>query len=370
MQTSAFTKNLLSGGIASLYLYFVPNRLLWDDWVPFIAQDEAYAGTFPTSAQTFPELWDKGSASRSKPYSALFRRAYKLCYNEFFGNEQIDKLGNIRTYYSDITDDEDVIVCRTRNTEQFAGRLQDEGAIGSSTFDATTVPIDLNDFYRQMMNSRSKRKANMSGDKYVDAMRRMGVELDWRVQNAPEFLGKVDRNVMPVKTFATADSTGGSAIAEDVGHSVARYETTMNLDIRGKRFAEHGQIVGMFQLRPHLINNSMVQMPDSYMQDITDWYLGDNTADQDQWIKTDFTGGLTDPDDVFYAQRFSTMRNGTHVGGLGNTWAITYVPDFPEAMIYPDGDVMPIGDELETEQLGFQASWITGGQTPIRPNAL
>lgn len=360
MQTAAFTQNLLTSGLASLYLYYVPNRLLWDDWIDFVSQETTYGGTFPTTINSWPIMFDRTVGSKN--FSSLYRRAYKLCYNEFFGDQPLN--GGHRTFYPDVFDDTDDFVCQTKTTEQFAGRLEVEGAVAVPTFDATTVPIDLNDFYRQMMNARSRRKANMSGDKYVDAMRRMGVELDWRVQNAPEFLGKVDKSVHPIKTFDTTAAEGGG---NNVGDSFARYETTLEINVGGKRFAEHGQILGLMQIRPHMFNELMGMPPDGLVQEIEDFYLADNVRAQDTWQQTDFTSGASSE---MFAQKFSYLRNGTHMFGHAKSWLNEYAPAHIGPLSYPDGDVLPVGTELGTSQVAVAAEWRLGGQIPVPPNAL
>ena len=84
-QTAAFTKNLITGGLASVYFFFVPNRLLWDDWTAFIAQEDGFSGTFPVTATVWESMFDRAAGGGS--FSSLYRRAYKLCYNQFFGAE-------------------------------------------------------------------------------------------------------------------------------------------------------------------------------------------------------------------------------------------------------------------------------------------
>ena len=194
-QTAAFTQNILTGAIASVFVFYVPHRLVWDEWPDFISQADDYAGTFPTTSTNWAWCFDRNQQPQN--HSALFRRAYKLCYNQYFGQKGGAGAGT-KTWYADITADTVVDEHDILNSEQWSARLMLDSELKSPTYDATTVPIDLNEFYRQMMSARSARRANMSGDKYVDALRRMGVEPDWRIQLAPEFLGRVDKDVFPV----------------------------------------------------------------------------------------------------------------------------------------------------------------------------
>jgi len=358
-QTAAFTNNVLGGGIASLFLFYVPNRLLWDDWTDFISQNDDYAGTFPLTATTWSAMFDRTVAAAAFPsFNCLPRRAYKLCYNQFFGNEKFESGAN--TWYDDITADTVITQVQTRNTEQFTSRLMVEGALATPTYDATTVPIDLNDFHRQMINARSARKAQMTGDKYVDTLRRMGVEPDWRIQNAPEFLGRIDHDCLPVKTFDTS--------ATSTGDSVARFEGTLERTIGKKMFAEHGYIIGIFTMRPHVFNVGCGMPIDGTMRDLEDFWLADNARSQDQYDDAIITTAAGP--DVF-ATRFGVYRNGTHVYGAGNSWAATLgAPANVDDVVYPNSNFFSTGDELGGDDVAFLNQSVLMGSTPIPATSL
>ena len=294
-QTAAFSRNLLCSAHFETWYFYVPHRLVWDDWTGFITQDDDFAGTFPETTTTWAFAFDRSTAS----VSALYRRAYKLVYNQFFGNEDANSAAN--TWYSDITTDTDVTRQNLRTSDQFTGLLQTDEAIADTNFSGAAFPIELNQFHAEMVAARSKRRANMSGDKYVDAMRRMGVELNWMVQQAPEYLGKHSKTVYPVKTFNTG--------ATGLGDSVARYEGSCDFKITKKRFAEHGYIVGVSAIRPVLYNSQYSIPLDGLVNTISEFYLGDNTQLQDTYNEGFFAvAGVND----MYSSRFARLRHGTN----------------------------------------------------------
>lgn len=359
-QTAAFSKNVLSGGIASCFWFYVPNRLLWDDWTSFIAQDADGGLTFPVTSQNWNLVFDRDVTNRS----ALYRRAYKLVYNSFFGSEEFDD-GSPETWYDDITADSVTTECEVRNAEQFTGRMMMQGAVTDPAFVTSSgtppndVSIALDDFYRQMMNARSARKANMSGDKYVDALRRMGVEPDWRIQNAPEFLGRTDHPMRPVKTFNTS-GTG-------TGDSVARFEGTIESGFKRKMFAEHGYLVGVFTMRPFVYNDEMDAPMDAYATSIEDFYLADNLRSQDEYSE-----GLLSSASVssVYTQRFAYLRNGIHAWGRAAQWVMNYNASDAENAAYPEGFALPVSDELTTGDYAVECEAHLQGATPVPPNSL
>lgn len=356
LQTAAFSQNVITGGLASVFLFYVPNRLVWDDWTGFISQEEGFAGTFPVSTTFFDECFEHGTASKSM----LYRRAFKLCYNQFFGSDKFDDSG--WAYYDDITaDGTDNVLKRVRNMEQWSTKLMMDGALAEPTYAAS--PIVLNDFYREMMNARSRRKANMTGDKYVDALRRCGVDPDWRIQMAPEFLGRFDKEVMPVKTFDTTSA--------NIGDSVSRYETTIDVNCKRKMFAEHGYIVGIFVLRPHLFNQNMNFPPDALSVALDDFYLGDNERSQDEINQSQVSSGVAQ--DMFIS-RLAHLRDGYNFRGkgtgAGSPWCLLNTPAVGEEVVYPWGSGLPVGDELSGDGLAVNGNWTVKGVTPIPPNAL
>ena len=358
-QTAAFTSNILSGGLVSAFFFYVPHRLVWDDWVGFIAQDDDFAGTMPSTNTDWDLVFD--SAVSAGTHNCLYRRAFKLCYNEYFGNKDISGGSGGTFFYDDITADTVVSTVGLKNTEQWGGRLMTEEGIAAPTYDATTVPIDLNDFHRQMQAARSQRRAQMSGDKYVDALRRMGVEPDWRIQNAPEFLGRVDKDVMPIKTFDTSSAT--------LGESHARFEGTLEKRISRKMFAEHGYIVGIFTMRPHMFNSASNAPPDGYAHEIDDFFLADNLRSQDEYDQADFTTGVANADAI-RAKRFSYLRDGYHYPGNGSTWRMDFTTSHFENIIYQLAGNIPAGTELGGDEVALCASIHSKGGTPVPPNSI
>lgn len=96
-----------------IHNWFVPNRLLWDDWEEFIVGNEA-AATYPTitpSTAAEAELYDYMGAepvTSSAAYDALPIRAYNLIYNEFYRDQDLDAPRTI-----DLTDGADTTTTRT-----------------------------------------------------------------------------------------------------------------------------------------------------------------------------------------------------------------------------------------------------------------
>lgn len=235
------TGSVLRGMIAPMYLsvtaFYVPFRLCQTDWDQVLSGDAVPAGG---NVVPFVATMEAGTVDRS----TLPRRAFKLVYNQFFGDQLVGTAGG--AWYDDPMDDTNIPERRTRASEQFLASAVLTNQYEQDTFLAAvsgaTASIPLGDLARAQSDNRNRMRQALVGEKYVDQMRLFGVDLDWRVQMAPEFLGvktvKLDPFTVNLQAAADAGQPGGSYWAGQFNMSVGK-----------KRFAEHGLVLVMATLR-------------------------------------------------------------------------------------------------------------------------
>lgn len=348
LKTAALTKNISTPAIMSMWFFYVPHRIVWDEWTDFISKKES-PPTFPVVAPYSGYLEHQtGSAT----VSALYRRAYKAVYNEYFGSEAIGEAHY--AWYDNIATDTTTRLYGTRNPEDFASKLQLEGATDDPEFAVTASSIPLNDFYRQMMNARSQQRSQMTGDKYVDTLARMGVDATWMIAERPEFLGTKSMMVAPTLTAITSDTSSGE--------EVARFQASLKCSIKSKHFAEHGYVIGVASCRPIIIASDRGSV-DQYKTTIDDFYSADNLDTRDTVIAegNGFTG------DDAWAQRFAYLKNGAWIRGKHESWAVTAPMTSFKDVIYPQNVDLPISTELDTKDYAITGSFVATGKTPV-PN--
>ena len=330
----------------------MPHRLVWDGWTQFISKEEG-APSFPETNVEGRSFFDKFPVGATQGASPLYRRAYKLVYNEYFGTES---MGGTQ-YYSDVTDDTNVTLNDTRNPEQYVSKLKtDDTSIVDPEFTVTGSSIPLNEFYRNMMNARSTQRSQMTGNKYVDTLARMGVDASWMISERPEFLGTKSKLVGPQLTANTSDA--------NTGYEIARFSCNLNMNITNKHFAEHGYIIGVASVRPIVVTtdrSAVDSHPSTYAAaspDDSDWlnsfYSADNlqTRDSVSYPTTDVSSG-----GIAFAQRFAYLKNGEWLCGQGNSWASQN--DNPvnwSRLIYPNSGLFPFTQELGGAQVAFTTS--------------
>lgn len=344
--TPVFGGAILTPMLLQQWLFYVPFRLLWDQWVDFIALDDAVTQV-PVTTVAAPEYFDGTAAANRNVFA---RRAYKLIYNQFFGDE-FYSFGGTKTWFADITADSDVGSGNLLIWDQFRSHLR-ERAYTPSTYIASVsgaqATINLDDLSRSLRDNRARRRQKMTGDKYVDTMRLMGVELDWRVQMAPEFLGSSQQVVWPTER----PSTNPDVPVGGLGARAYSYDCQQQLVLkRPVMFAEHGILVALCGARPLL---SMVSGAQDSVQDLPVEFFRPDTAGGPM----DAAGGGS------WSERNAVYLRGRNMTGL-NTLGYAFqdagaINDFYPAFTGPVPLPPVIGN-----QLAFFTDIAVGGVTPV-----
>lgn len=358
LKSAALNRNITTPSIMSMWFFYVPHRLVFDEWTDWVSQEKDKPSLPIADAAGF--IFEKGE----RQVSALARRAYKLIYNEFFGTEQLEFFG-IPNYawFGDITDDNNNNYSnRLRTPAQFMSKLVTTDTSEDPEFAVSSSSIPLNEFYRRMMNARSQQRAQMTGNKYVDTLARMGVDASWMISERPEFLGTKSKMVGPALTTNTSNT--------DTAFEVGRYQAKLSCEIKNKHFAEHGYLIGIAGMRPILLNT------DENPADI--WYgeptLSTSTQYQPAYLSDNLQSRDTIFDDVMgvsgnaYSQRFSYLTNGQWLtaGASAESWITEYDPTEVSTVIYPTAETVNFSSELGGDQVAITSSFSITGKTPVK----
>ena len=342
---------VMNGYVASHYTFFVPNRLVWDGWTDFIAGVDG-ASNPPTMASATGEFFQNVANRHS-----LYLRAYKLCYNQFFGDQEVNKVGAVATspWYSDITDDTDVDLGACLTLEQRFKDLKPQDELKDPIFtQGVNTQINLRDFAQAMASARRDFSTDASGDKYVDVLRSMGVEPDWRVQQAPELLGIETREVAP--TYST------SSEATTLGQAAVKLTFGMNPVIQNKSFAEHGFIVGVMLLRKKTIPEGVGPSDLTLSDDRHGWFTGPQSH-----INVDVSDFGGSGDDMIAPQSWPF-----HSGQICSNKDQPFATDYISTVTLTDVEGLkfatsttPTDGSLSPAVCMFHADWQMSGLTPV-----
>lgn len=285
-----------------MHTFFVPNRLVDDDWQDFIV-DMNTSLTVPeigidvASGSVLDYLGVAPADYSSNPINAMPLRAYNLIWNEFFRDQDLDternlednalarvrwekdyfttarteaqsgatetvdiefdnpqlqvrQLGGAATASTEVSvladDPNDAVVGRAGSNEPFYADAT--GASGS---------MDINEWRRAMAWQRLAEHRNKYGSRYTDYLNFLGVRSsDARLQR-PEYLGGGSTTVNISEVLSTADTVGesaGSPVGSLAGHGIAGHRTKPY-----RRFIEeHGHIITLASVRPKTIYSQAV----------------------------------------------------------------------------------------------------------------
>lgn len=346
MMSQPLKKAIMSGGQMVVGAFYVPYRLLWDGWIDFVVHGNLGAGT-PSAPGGATELRPAAIPSTQVPWALIFedgggnprsmsvfgRRAFKLIYNQYFGDQN---LGNV-AWYDDILDDADVSQKRTRNLDQLLSNLimRNDTRYAQQNY---TVPvtgaqglINLDEFRAALVRSRAMKRRDMTGDKYVDALMGMGVKLDWRVQNAPECLGIWKTDVAAPYNRSTAGDTTGKTFSQ--------YRASAQVKTGKKFFAEHGAVFIVAVSKVALFHQDQIA-PEALILSKNMMYFGDNQVGTLNYA----SDALAEDQGVVMGRQFEYLHQGRNIAGylsqnswvpLAQTDALPALDDF----FYPDNPV-------------------------------
>jgi len=244
-------QQLRSPAVVSSYAFYVPFRLVWSGWEDFVA-DADTAATVPNINMASFQFNELGEVAGS--FGTLFRRAVKLVYNEFFGDADF----GTHAYYTDPTLDtaqNQMLPLKTVN--QFLGAVALDADENLENYTVVANTIELTEFRRRLRANAIKANQKFSGEKYVDALGRYGVEVRDALISNPVLLKSSSEVVYPQEIFNTS---GSSAVGSDadplgLGGRVGRYRVAINFT-SSRRFAmEHGVVFTLHAIRPFLGRN-------------------------------------------------------------------------------------------------------------------
>jgi len=282
------TDRLRNPAVVSLYVFYVPHRLVWSGWTDFIADVDSGL-TVPTNSTAWASMFENGGNTKS----SLMRRGFKLCYNTFFGDETVGQTDG--AWYNAIDADTFVNDMRMKSVSQVVQNLVSDLDNPADPFTGTVsgavATIELSELDRRLRARRANVQQRMSGEKYTDALARFGVKVSDALIAQPEMIGFHSEVIYPTSTQATA---GGTSPA--IGTRWGKYAGTLKHKVGKKFFQEHGYVFGVFALRPVLSYESMGYPPEAFTTSREDFVIDPVLQPYQEVDRTAFsTSGDPDP---------------------------------------------------------------------------
>lgn len=260
VRVSPLAKPLMHPVNVRIHHFFVPYRILWDNWETFITDDESglatphvelvQAGVADLQKCRLAQYFGYGvdeTSTVDQDMDAFPFRAYDMIYNEFFRDQDIDP--EVFISKADGLDSEPYQFRRIRWEKDFFTQLRPSPQHGSESFatiDAgPPATLDMNEWRRAMSFQKVREHRNRFGSRYTDYLRFLGITpSDARLQR-PEYLGGGKQTISFSEVLSTAEGTATN-VGEMFGHGIS----AMSHRPYRRFFQEHGVVMSMFSVRP------------------------------------------------------------------------------------------------------------------------
>lgn len=251
--TSASTLNRI---FLDHYVFYVPYRLVWDQFTDFITQRQTgqneddsvptqvpmLKGTNATDPDEFMDMgwiWAKQKlfADPTTPteygISALPTWVYYNIYNQIFRLQNTDSL--------DYPTDRGVLLdARYRNNDFFLK------AATMDSQDETTFSTNIDSLRAAFASDRFNKNRDYYGDKYTDYLRANGVQVNSSVIEEPELVASSSHSYR-YNLISNVTKTATEPLGEKGGY----YEVKGTTSIKGRKFfPEHGLLIGISVVKP------------------------------------------------------------------------------------------------------------------------
>lgn len=290
------------------FVFYVPYRLLWSDWIDFITDRTGESAlqiptNSPVNAQFFEYEYDNDNVDTT--CNAMVRRAYNLIWNKYFRRQEIAEvdpdLGQIQlTSYRPSTWHESV---------SFGFDIQDTDI----PLDATAETISVDALRQGFAQDRFRKIRDFYGDKYVDYLNALGVQSGWSIAEEPEIIGKKHGDMIFRTTNATTNV--GAGPEDNLGDSAGYWQQKTVCKINRTFCPEHGLILMVGTAKMDTWNLSGSGIPLQVKRAQSDYYSPEYQEEQRASFKasTLSINSLIDPT----TRKFEELRKASNATGFG-----------------------------------------------------
>lgn len=241
------------------FAFYIPHRLTWDFFPQFITGQNP--PSFPFVTNLFPFNFEGRYTTNNLADDTVYnantpwlRGAYNNIWNQFFRrNDEVERVlsDNSLAYVSQRPSTLETTV--KQGTGVFFNTQV--GLAGSSP----NQTLSLNSLRTSMALDRFGRMRAIYGNKYVDYLRALGVEVEWSLLDEPEVLGRVHKDWRFQRTSQTAP--GATAPQNTLGQQAGMFYTSLKVPLKRTFIPEHGLIAVYVATRGDLVWDNPPQPP-------------------------------------------------------------------------------------------------------------
>lgn len=298
------TKPILNRCYFDLYAYYVPYRLLWDNFTQFLS-DPDVSLTVPVVGNLFPANFETRYAlgadgvSAGTQNTAWLRYTYNMIWNKFFRESKGQ---------ATVSDTNNTLLTANVRPSTFHESVRDQTNV-------TTTPIPsgtIDDMREAFAEDRWQKMRAYYGDRWTDYLAAHGVEASWGILEEPEAIAQnhADCNFR-VQTSAN-EITG---VNLNVGDPAGYFDSVNTLNIPRRFFPEHGIFavfcvakIDSWQVNGHLHPNLAMDSKEKF-------YSPEYNADTDEEWYEQLWYGSSVATTQHYMPKFENYRKGSNCWG-------------------------------------------------------
>lgn len=289
-------RNINTRVFLDAYTFYVPYRLVWDQWKGFISQQAS--ANVPVVTNLFEKNFESkftGGAQAGQPAVdnvAFQRRTYNLIMQKFFAKaeSEVSSLDNNSIFIAwqrpstfEVADPAKEVASQNISGLQTVDELRQAFAVDQWT--------KIRQFY---------------GDRYVDYLRSLGVSTPWTIHEEPEVLAKKHGD-WPYRSVPTTDAADpGDPLAFQGGYFKGKVIT----DIRRKFIPEHGLVGSYIVVRTDPMFRSATAAPWLNHRGVEDFWSPEYEANKQKQYDAILNTGTNVGADKLTRPWYEHMRKG------------------------------------------------------------
>lgn len=282
---------------ADAFVFYIPYRVLDENWPDFI---NGGSGTVPTVTNLFPFNYEKQFSfdAATPKNTAWLRRAYNKTWNEYFRLQNQTEAG-------------------IEDTTQL--RMPMRPSTLETSFDFDQTAQNAANFATNMDSLRSAAAQDMFdrmrafyGDRYVDYLRALGVEVGWAIQDVPELIGQAHTDW---KFRPAGFSTDVNTPAATPGDLQGYFNSNVTVKVKRTFCPEHGLIAAYGGIREDLYRTDGNQYAVLEKQNLNDYWSPEFEMEKfKKWQNRTFDAtAALDTESEFMTPFFEEYRKGENV---------------------------------------------------------
>lgn len=213
----------MSGATVDVWYYYVPWRLVWDQFPQWVMGDSALSVPTTNVSAGTALFGAQGSGQ-----AHMLATAYEKVVNHYFREEHDQYAVSSSPAVLPIID-------RTAETQGDEDYEEED-----ETIDVSGGTLSIREIERKRAKLAYERRVESLDGKYTSYLRAQGVNANETVAQVPEFVGHYRKYIKPSKT-----------VNDSTGLSVQTYAHEMSHTLTKRRFfQEHGVVIGCASIRP------------------------------------------------------------------------------------------------------------------------